>query len=477
MKAAAILSLLLVQVLGVENARGQGGAPAPGLVPRSLILTAPPADLVRGEWRTEALVSGDRIKKVVFLVDGAVQRTRTRPPFRATLRLAYFPTQQTVRAEGYDEKGELVADDEVVVNQPRGTLGIWLVDPPQGRRIERGRVLARAELMVPDGRRVDALEFRLNDAPVARLSAPPWQAEVEVPPADLAYVTAGVTLDDGSHAEAMRFLKAPKYLDELDVNLVELYVAVTDQGNQPVQGLTPADFEVFEAGKGQEVAKLEQVQSLPLTVGVLVDTSYSMAASLGAAERAAVGFLRSVLKPKDKAFAVSFSGRPHLEFPPTDDVEGLALSLSALRTAGSTALYDAVIQSLYYFRGMHGQRALVLLSDGGDNASAFTYRDALEYARRSGVAIYAIGFNLPMVGSYLRTKLGELAETTGGRLFTTEKTGELPAIYAQIEKELRSRYLVAYNSDQKSAKSGYREVEVKVRKDGLKARTVRGTYQ
>ena len=443
-----------------------------------LILMPPPVDVVLGLWRAEALVSGDKIKKVTFLVDGTTQLTRTAPPFSAEVRLSRFPTEQTVRAEGYDEKSQLVAADEVVVNQPRGALGAWIVDPPKGRRINSGKVLARAELMVPDGRRVDSVEFKINDTVVTKLAKPPWQAEVDIPEAaDLAYITVGVTLDDGSHAEAVRFVKSPQYLEEVDVNLVELYVAVTDKNNQPVQGLPQDDFEVYEGGKKQEIAKFELVENLPLTVGVLLDTSGSMASSIGTAERAAGDFLHRVLKPKDKAFAVSFSDRPRLDMPPTDDIDAVALSINGLQAVGDTALHDALVQSLYYFRGMQGQRALVLLSDGDDNSSYFKYKDALEYAKRSGVAIYTIGFNLSKIGGGIRAKLNELSESTGGRLFTTDKPQDLPAIYAQIEKELRSRYLVAYNSDQKGAQAGYREIEVKVKKPGLKARTIRGTYQ
>ena len=150
-------------------------------------------------WRAEALVTGDKIKKVIFLVDGTAQLTRTTPPFSAEVRLARFPTEQTVRAEGYDEKSQLVAADEVVVNQPRGALGVWILDPPKGRRINSGKVLARAELLVPEGRRVDSLEFKVNDTVVTKLTKPPWQAEIEVPSAtDLAYITVSATLDDGS---------------------------------------------------------------------------------------------------------------------------------------------------------------------------------------------------------------------------------------------------------------------------------------
>lgn len=458
-----------------------GGDLVPVTVKRgkdSLILMPPPADVILGLWRAEALVGGDRIKKVVFLVDGTAQLARATPPFSAEVRLAKFPTEQTVRAEGYDEKGGLVASDEVIVNQPRGALGVWVVEPPKGKRINGGKVLARAEVMIPDGRKIDTLEFKVNDATVAKLGKPPWQAELEIPAAvDLAYITASVTLDDGTHAEAVRFVKSPNYLEEVDVNLVELYVTVTDKSGQLVKGLTQGDFEVYEAGKKQEVAKFELVEHLPLTVGILIDTSGSMASTLGQAERAAQEFLQRVMKPKDKAFAVSFADRPRLDMPPTDDIEAVTRSIGGLQAVGDTALHDAVIQSLYYFRGMQGQRALVLLSDGDDNSSYFSYKDSLEYAQRSGVAVYVIGFHLGAFEAGIRNKLGQLAETTGGRMFLAAKPEELAPIYDEIEKELRSRYLLAYNSDQKGAQAAYRQIEVKVKKGALKARTVRGTYQ
>jgi VWFA-related protein len=309
----------------------------------------------------------------------------------------------------------------------------------------------------------------------ATLTKPPWETELTLPADEVVYVTTVVLLDDGTRAEAVRFLRAPEYVEEVEVNLVELYVTVTDRSNQLVTGLAQNDFEVLEGGKAQEIAKFELVENRPLTIGMLLDTSGSMAQSLAQAQAAAAGFLRSVLKPRDKAFAVSFASRTRLDMPPTDDAEGVALALSNLQAVGDTALHDAIVHSLYYFRGMTGQRALVLLSDGDDNASWFKYNDALDYARRSGVAIYPIGFNVPGLGG-LKGKLEQLAQETGGRVFYANKPEELPGVYAQIEKELRSRYLVAYNASASSGPSGVRAVEVKVKK-GYKTRVSRGVYQ
>lgn len=442
----------------------------------SLLLLPPPADVVLGVWRADALVTGKRIQKVVFLVDGVQQLTKTAPPFSAELRLSRFPTEQLVRAEGYDAEGKLVVADEVILNQPRGALAVWIVEPAKGARVPPGKLQVKAEVSVPEGRRITSVELKVNDQTVATLTRSPWQADVMVPDEEVAYVTVVATLDDESRSESVRFVRAPQYFEELDVNLVELYVAVTDRAGELVRGLTQDDFDVVESGKKQEISKFELVENLPLTVGILLDTSGSMRSSLVQAQDAAAGFLRGVMTPRDRSFAVSFASRPRLDMPPTDDVEAVARSFEDLQAVGDTALHDALVHSLYYFRGIKGQRALVLLSDGDDNASYIAYNDALEYARRSGVAIYAIGFNLPGLGG-LRNKLAELSETSGGKAFFTSKAEELPAIYAQIERELRSRYLVAYNSNQAGGKPGvFREVEVKVKR-GLKARTARGYYQ
>lgn len=442
----------------------------------SLILLPPTDDILMGLWRADTIVTGERIQKVAFLVDGKPQLTSSKRPFTAEVRLERYPTEQSVRVEGYDAEGKLVSADEVVINQPRGSFNVRIVSPPKGTVVKTPSIRARAEIVVPDGRKVTAVELRVNDETVASLTRPPWEAEVKVPEMDLVYLTVQATLDDGGRAEAVRYLRAPQFVSEVDVNLVELYVAVTDHAGNPVGGFKQEDFEVTEAGKPQEIVKFELVQELPMAVGMLIDTSGSMAGSLAETQGAATGFLESVLTPRDKAFAVSFARKPRLEMPPTDDAGAVIQAIKGLQAVGDTALHDALVHSLYYFRGMPGQRALVLLSDGEDNASYMSFNDAMEYARRSGVAVYAIGLNLSAFETGIRSKLSELASATGGRAFFTSKAEELPAVYKQIESELRSRYLVAYNSTDTSGQTGFRPVEVKVKRSGLKVRTARGYY-
>jgi len=458
----------------VRAVAGQTLGPTIAVGPDSLTLLPPESDVILGLWRTEALVTGKRIVKVVFAVDGKEQLTRTHPPFTAEVRLAQFPTEQVVRAEGFDDKGKSVAVDEVVLNQPRGGFRVTILDPPRGQH--SGKVTARAEVSVPEERRVDAVEFRVNDKPVATLSRPPWETAITVPQEETVYLSVSAKLDDGTSAEDTRFLRSPTYLDEVNVDLVEFYVAVADSAGELVRGLTVKDFTLLDRGKPQPIAKFELVENLPLTLGLMIDTSGSMASSLAEAESAAVGFLTKVVKPKDRCFALTFSGRPVLRMPLTDDVEAVAHSLDALQAVGSTAIHDALVHSLYYFRGSHGQKALVLLSDGDDTSSELSFKDALEYARRSGVAVYAIGLNVPITSVGIRGKLSTLAEETGGKVFFIGHANDLANVYGKIEAELRSRYLVAFNADRSTGDKGFRPVEIKVGKSGLRARTARGYY-
>lgn len=440
----------------------------------SLVLVPPTGDVVLGHWRAEAIVTGERIRKVAFSVDGDVQLTVNRAPYSAELRLARFPKEQVVRAEGVDGDGEVVDADEVVLNQPRGALAVRITEPGPGVAITEGTEVV-AQVIVPEGRRVEEVLFEVDGEVVTRLERPPWRARVDPPGGtELSYLSVRAVLDDERSAEDVRILNAPDFVEQVDVDLVELYAAVTDRSGRPAKGLEAEDFEVRIGGEPAEIARFQPVEDLPLTVGITLDTSGSMASSLVEAQEAARGFLSNVIAVRDHAFAVGFSDQPILLMPPTTDIDAVADSIGSLRAVGWTALHDAVVTALYYFRGFPGQRVLVLLSDGDDTRSSYAYRDVLEFARRGGVAVYSVGLGVSTFGG-ARKKLSELAEETGGRSFFIGQAEELRTVYAEIEEELRSRYLLAV-SPASSSEEGYREVEVRVDGRGREVRTQRGVY-
>ena len=444
----------------------------------ALALVPPDTEIVVGEYRADVRVSGSDIVAVRFFVDGRHQATEPRSKAWTMLRLARYPTQQVLSVEGLDADGAVVATDELVLNQQRGDLRVNIEEPAGGVDVV-GATQARAAVVVPKGREVSAVEFRVGDEVQAELDRPPWRTEISVPrtrnEAEPVYLTVTATLDDGSSSEDVRFLSASALTDSIDVDLVELYTTVIDRSNRPIVGLREADFTVLEDGVRQQVSTFELVENLPLTLGVAIDTSASMDGVMEETRRAAAQFLTNLLKPNDSSFAVAFASRPHLLMGQTTDAEAVVDTVRALRASGQTALHDALMTGLYYFRGIRGRRALVLLSDGEDTSSAATYPDILEYARHSEVVIYTIGLGIGGNEPLLRSKLEEIAAVTGGRSFFISAASDLRPVYRQIDRELRSQYLLAYNSNQQSAGNDFRQVEVRVT-DGRRARTISGYY-
>ena len=146
-----------------------------------------------------------------------------------------------------------------------------------------------------------------------------------------------------------------------------------------------------------------------------------------------------------------------------------------LRADESTALYDAVVYSLYNFLGVKGQKALVIITDGRDTSSKFSFEQALEYARRASVPVYAIGIGINAAEVDTRFRLGRLCAETGGNVYYISQASDLDRVYADIQSELRSQYILGiYPPDGTKPGSKWHEVTVQVG-DG-KAKTIRGYY-
>jgi Ca-activated chloride channel homolog len=454
--------------------RGQDLGLAVGEARDAIVLLPPVDDVLFGLWRAEAIVAGERIRRVVFYLDGKAQLTRAAPPWSAELRLPNIPEESVVRVEGLDAEGRVVAADEMLLNEPQGEARVKLLAPPRGRQVT-GAVKARAAVVVPLDSRVEAVEFRLNDALVERLELPPWETTIEVPATgELTYLTVVATFADGTRVEDVRVLNATDFLAEIRVDLVELFVTVTERDGRLVEGLTAADFRIEDNGRAQKIERFELVRDLPLTLGLVLDTSGSMSQSLGEAKRAAQDFLAAILSPRDRCFAIAFSQRPVLLMPLTPDAQALEAAFRDLPAYGMTSLHDALVYGLYQFRGVRGRKAVVLLSDGDDTSSLVPFADALAFAQRSGVAIYTIGLNIGGGSLGIRSKLEKLANETGGRTFFVSKASDLAGVYAEIERELRSQYFLAFAPEPPPAAGERHTLGVEVRGGKLRARTARG---
>lgn len=372
-----------------------------------------------------------------------------------------------------DAAGNAVARDRLEVNSGAERFAVRLAEPQAGRTYGQS-LRAVADVRLPAGRSLDRLELYWNKERIATLYQAPWALPVALPaPGAVGYVRAVAYLPDGVAAEDVVQVNTPGFGAEVEVRLVELYAAVFDRAGRPIDGLAAEQFRIAEDGAPQRVRRFERVRDLPLAAGLLLDTSGSMGPVLQEVRAAAAAFL-ATLTPRDRAALLTFNRGPRLEVPLTGERAALTSGLSSLVAQNKTALYDSVIFGLRTLADAPGQRALLLLSDGEEQGSHFGFEPALDVARRSGVALYAIGLGARQ--SEARKRLARLAAETGGRAFFPGDAAELAGIYGEIERELRSRYLLAYESSHGEAGSDFRRVEVELARPDLEARTISGYY-
>lgn len=440
-------------------------------------IAEPTGDMLTGMVRFDTMTTGDGIVEMRFLLDGRTVLKKRRPPFSVELDLGSVPRTHLLRAVAIDVAGNEIAADELSINTGKHRFAVRLVEPVKGGSYTT-EVRAAVEVDVPEGSVTERVEFFLNETLTATLYQPPFVQQISLPDSsEIAYVRAVAYLPDGNSTEDLVFINAPDYLEEVEVEFVELYVTVLDKQGHPVAKLEQDDFRVSEDNLPQEIVRFERVSNLPIHVQVMLDVSASMEDNLGQTQSAALSFFEDAITPKDRASVITFNDYPNLAVNFTNDLTALAGGLAGLKAERGTALYDSLIFGLYYLNGIKGQRAVLLLSDGKDENSRFSFENALEYAQRAGVSIYAIGLDISgKNSSESRRKLAKLADETGGRPFFIKTVEELPSIYEAIQEELRSRYLIAYQSSNTEAGERFRSIELEVTQPGLEAKTMRGYY-
>lgn len=444
----------------------------------SLAILRPFGGLLTGLVRFDTLSTGAGIAKVVFSLEGTPILTKSEPPYSVELDLGRLPQVRTLRATAYAKDGAELASDELLINGGGHRFRVRLTDPVAGAKATAS-VRARATVEVPEGERLDRLEFYVNETLQATLYGPPWVQPLGLPDgSEPSYVRAVAYLaNDAGTTEDLAWINAPAGFGEtVEVNFVEVYASVIDGERRPVTDLAEHEFRIEEDGVAQPLARFELLQDLPCHIAFLLDLSASMDRHLEAAVHAVLDFGRELTHPRDRMALLAFNDRSNLLFPFTHDLAAVGGALAGLKAERGTALYDSLIESLFFFNGISGQRALILLSDGEDESSRYRFEDALESARKSGVTIYAVGLGLEERGQAAR-KLERLATETGGQALFLRSAEDLAAAYRGILRELRSRYLLAYEpAAREQGRGEFREIEVAVARRGLKVRAMHGYY-
>jgi len=232
---------------------------------------------------------------------------------------------------------------------------------------------------------------------------------------------------------------------DVDVDLTELHVSVTDEQDRPVGNLGRENFRVFEDSQEQTISIFKH-EDLAVSIGLVVDNSRSMEPRKKRLDAAALSFVQRG-NPDDETFVVHFDDRPKLTHDFTDNIPDLERALRSTRPFGQTAIYDALILALEHMgQAKHTKKVILLITDGVDNSSHHTIDEAVEVAKRSGVAIYTVGLLSALDGQKAQETLLRLAETTGGRAYFPENADQARISMERVARDLREQYLLAYFS-------------------------------
>lgn len=286
----------------------------------------------------------------------------------------------------------------------------------------------------------------------AALASPAWSQEE--------HPAGPVHPENSQKIEKGKALKA-----ETDLALIN--VTVTDPYGRLVTGLEQENFRAFEDGVEQEIVRFSG-EDVPISIGVIFDMSGSMSDKIEKSRTAAVQFFRTA-NPKDEFLLINFNDRAQLTGPFTASVDDLQNRLLYTSAKGQTALLDGIYLGLSEMKGAHNtKKALLVISDGGDNHSRYTETDIRKYAREADVQIYAIGLYDQGGARTVEESLGpallaELTEMTGGRTFAVTSLTDMPDIASKISMELRNQYVVGYRPSNRTHDGKWRKVKIKLR--------------
>ncbi|HVW76651.1 MAG TPA: VWA domain-containing protein [Alloacidobacterium sp.] len=305
--------------------------------------------------------------------------------------------------------------------------------------------------------------------------------------------------------------EAPTTTLKVNVNLVSLYFTVRDKRGGLIPNLTKDDCNIFEDKQPQKIKNFSAETDLPLTLGILLDTSGSQQNVLPMEQQTGAAFLKRILRSKDEAFLVSFDVQVSLlqDFTSNPRLIEKAMDEAQINVGGGsggvpgigqgpvpvqgapkgTLLYDAVYQaSNDKLRSETGRKALILLTDGEDQGSRYKIQDAIEAAQKANTIIYVLliadrgfynnGYGGIYLGGYSgASAMKRMAEETGGRMIDVGNNGKkMEAAFQQIEDELRTQYLASYTPTNNKLDGSYRKLDISCKGDGLKVQARKGYY-
>jgi VWFA-related protein len=460
-------------------------ASLPGLLPAPVFSLSVPDRMVTGRVLLQAQTRDTKVESVKWQIDDFSRITP--PPFDLVLDLGPLPHEKTITAVALDRERRPLYRQEAVLNPGGRHLSLEILSPVQGQKVS-GPVPVLVHAAAPPGDSLETLVLDVDGHAIPLAGDDEVRsAVVEIPDRAMA-IAARLKTARGGTLEKTILVNGRGFVATLDAHIVEQTVGVY-QGNEPLERLTIADFSVRDDRGPCEIREVKLMRDAPLSLGIAIDTSLSLLHTEELRDATANRFIALTLRLQDLAFLNRF-GRSSIRVVDwTSSKEELKKNVLMLGydSVPGTVLHEAIIRSLYQFQGSQGARALVLITDGNAYDDDVGEADAFAYAREAGVKIYALG--LPweaqietpyrvrdengntVVRVHVRKEkrpanqevLHRFSDATGGRTYLVDEASDLPKIFAKIERDLRTQYLVSYVSNA-TRRGAFHPVEIRTTK-------------
>ena len=353
--------------------------------------------------------------------------------------------------------------------QQRRGFSVKITEPVM-EEVVVGKTRIAAEVKIDDERLLDRVEFIVGDKIVFVDREAPFEYWHDFGEEQRSWIIRAVAWHkEGVSVSDVTVTRKAGFVSVEEVNRVVLWVSATDKDGNFITDLAREDFRVFEDDHEQKLIDF-YVETRAITMAILIDASGSMRDTIKEVHRAAGAFV-DTLRDIDRALVIDFDDNVFLIQELTGDRAALREAITSTEPMGATSLYDALHASYRKIGSIEGRKAVILLSDGEDTSSLFSYKRVLDEAKSSNTMIYAIG-----VGSPDKGVLNEFAQVTGGKAFFVDKADELSAVYQRIADELRNQYYLTYSTSNEDWDGHWIKIRVDNLRQGIKVRSRSGYF-
>jgi len=355
----------------------------------------------------------------------------------------------------------------------RRGFAIEITEPPN-QSIVFGKTKIAAKVTIDRQDQVDRVEFLIGDEVIFVDREPPYEALYDFGEDSRSWIVRAIAYhkENVSVVDAVITRKIPFTVVE-HVNRVVLWISATDKKGNFITELDREDFHVYENGAEQEILDFYR-DDRPITMGILLDSSGSMREKLREVHDAASAFV-DTLRDDDRAMVIDFDDKVFLVEDLTSDHEVLKRAITSTEAIGGTAIYDVLHATYRKIGRIDGRKAIVLLSDGEDTASQFSFQRVLEEVKSNSTLIYSIGLGGGGQGPR-KSVLKDFSDFTGGRPFFVKRADELGQVYQRIAEELRTQFYIAYSTTNEDWDGRWIKLEVKTDREDLEVRARRGYF-